>query len=201
MRRSCSMVVLMLSAAVSACSRPDEQDKPPAAPAETASAAVGQSAPAAPANELGAEARKRPDRIDTELTAARRQRIEAAVPDARGFIVASEIEKELKADKDVDKEPLAVKAFDERALGKWVLFVAPMNAADDDGFELPVTFAHASKGDPFGMSRMWFYIRFSEVKGYSNVTAAGGQVTAVVARYNGQKRATPAHDLVGLGLW
>jgi hypothetical protein len=76
-----------------------------------------------------------------------------------------------------------------------------MNAADDDGFELPVTFAHASKGDPFGMSRMWFYVRFNEVKGYSNVTAAAGQVTAVVARYNGQKRASPAHDLVGLGLW
>src|SRR5688572_295000 len=116
MRRSSSVMILTFASVVSACSRSEEQNKTPVAPVEMASEGAEQSASAAaPANELGAEARKRPERIDTELTAERRQRIEAAVPDARGFIVASEIEKELKADKEVDKEPLAVKAFDERA--------------------------------------------------------------------------------------
>lgn len=152
-------------------------------------------------DELETRSGPRPDRIDRELTMERRQRIEHKLPEVRGFLVQSELEERMKNDRRIDRREKALEIFDEMARGRWVLFVGPINNPDGEGFELPVAFLRESRRDKMEVTRLWFNVVLSEIKGYAPVLARAGQETAVVARYQGEMRAGPGYDLVGLGLW
>lgn len=147
------------------------------------------------------EGANRPKTIDPKLTAERRQAIEDEIAEARGFLVAADLETDLKNDKSIHQDKPAVKALDQAASGKWVLFVGPMTELTPNSFELPFTYTRRSKKDPFGMSKMWFQVEFDDIQGYNSVALTEGQQTVVLAKYDGQKHAGPGYDLVALGLW
>lgn len=179
----------------------DEEKKKPAAPSATA--APIPTPPPAPMPAMPPEEKKptRPEKIETALTPERRQKIEAAIPDAKGFIVAADIEDGLKKAK-FDKEAPALAGFDAKARGKWVLFVGPIGNMTPTGFDLPVTYTAQAEGDPFGMSRKWIAVTMSDVKGYDpSKFKGGGQMVVVLAKYDGKKKASSGYELVDLGHW
>jgi len=145
--------------------------------------------------------RPRPTQIDTTLTAARRAKIEAAVPEAEGFLVAQELEAQVEEINKINKKPLVERWLDEQAKDKWVLFTAPYNKISGEGFELPFNYARKSKRDPFGMSQMWVFVEFEDVKGHTTLKLSNGVTGVILAKYLGELRASPGYDLVALGLW
>jgi hypothetical protein len=170
--------------------------KPP--PPPVASAAPVESAPAEDDDPpLG----PRPQKIDRELTAARRAKIEARIPEAEGFLLATDLERELQADRDVDREEAALEKFDARAKGKWVLFVGPMLERDGDGYVMTVTYHPGSKRDKMQVTPSWLRIEIADIRGYSTILTRDGMETAVLAKYLGKGKASPAHDLVGRSIW
>jgi hypothetical protein len=143
----------------------------------------------------------RPKEIELTLSAARRAKIEAAVPEAKGFLVAKELEADVQSINKINKKPRVVRWLDEQATGKWVLFTAPYNNLAGERFELPFTYARKSKRDPFGMSQMWVFVEFEDVKGHHALTLNNGDTAVILAKYAGNLKASPGHDLVALGLW
>jgi hypothetical protein len=170
-------------------------------PAASTTAAPAPTPPPAPAPTPPPEPKKpaRPEKIPTELTPERRQKIEAAIPEAKGFLAATVLESDLKK-KKLDKEPPAVTGFDAKARGKWMLFVGPISNNTATGFDLPVTYTQA-EGDLLGMSRKWFMVSFADVKGYDASKFKGGETVVVLAKYDGKKKASAGHELVDLGQW
>ncbi len=156
-----------------------------------------------PAEGLDTEAasRPRPTKIDHDLTEARRRRIESKLPDVRGFLVEGDLEEQMKHDKKIDRRERALETFDSLAKDRWVLFVGPMLNLDAEGFELAVAFIPESRRDKMAVTRLWFNVTISQLQGYRPVLLREGQETAVLARYRGDRQASPAYDLVGLGLW
>jgi hypothetical protein len=191
---------------LSAC---EEQKKP--APAAAASAAAAPPAPptAAPTSAAAPAAEEKPKGAeplkgtDLALTDARRSKIEQAVPEAKGFVEASDIEKDLqkKKIKSDDEGAAAAKAFDGQARGKWVLFRGNITNMKPDSFELGVTYTPQIAGDAIGMSRKFFLVGFKDVKGYEVSAYKGGQLIVVLAKYLGNKQASPGYDLHALGDW
>lgn len=178
----------------------DDKKAPPAAPSATAAPVVPPPAPPPPAPPPPEE-KKRPEKIETSVTPERRQKVEAAIPEAKGFVVAAEVEDGLKK-KKLDKEAPALAGFEAKAHGKWVLFVGPIGNMTPTSFDLPVTYTAQAEGDPFGMSRKWIAVTFSDVKGYDpSKFKGGGQMVVVLAKYNGKKKASPGYELVDLGDW
>jgi hypothetical protein len=145
--------------------------------------------------------RPRPQQVDHELTEARRARIEAKIPEARGFLVASEIERELWQDQEVDREEVALEKLDARAKDKWVLFVGPMLELDADGYVMTLTYHPGSKRDKMKVTPTWLRVEITDIRGYSSILTREGMETAVLAKYRGKGKATPAHDLIGRSLW
>lgn len=135
-----------------------------------------------------------------EVTAERRGKIEAATPEAKGFLVASELEEKLKANPALKEKEAAVKAFDKLALGKWILFAGPISNPAA-GFDLGVTYTPQIKGDVMGMSRQWFPVSFSEVKGYDSNAFKAGQTVVVLAKYTGKQKASGGEELVAANRW
>jgi hypothetical protein len=143
----------------------------------------------------------RPEKIETEVTPERRAKAEAAVPDAKGFVVQSEIEEKLKGNKKNDKPEVSIPAFDKMAAGKWVLFAGPIANLTATGFDLGVTYTPQMPNDPMGMSRQWFPVTFSDVKGYEESKFKPGQMVVVLAKYAGKQKAGPGQELVEVGGW
>jgi hypothetical protein len=52
-----------------------------------------------------------------------------------------------------------------------------------------------------GMSRQWFPVTFSDVKGYDQSAFKVGQMVVVLAKYTGKQKAGPGHELVAIGAW
>ena len=138
---------------------------------------------------------------DLDLTDARRAKIEQAVPEAKGFIEATSLEKDLQKKKLDDEGKDALKAFDAVAKGKWILFRGNITSLKADGFELAITFKPLAPGDAMGLSRKFFMVGFRDVKGYAEDAHAGGQFVVVLAKYSGNKVAMPGYDLQALGNW
>ncbi len=172
-----------------------EDDKPSAAGSLAAASAAPPSAPAA------AEKPERPSKIDTELTPARRSAVEAKYPSAKGFLLASELEEKLKANKALKDKKAAVAAFDKAASGKWLLLTGPLVNITDDGFDLGVVYTPQLPNDPMGMSRQFFEVTLSKVEGYSKEAFRTGNVVVVLAKYNGAGKAGPGQELVATGDW
>ena len=196
-RTSVSVLALVLS-----CSVGCEKKETPAASTTATAAATPMPTPTpAPEPEPTAEQKpKRPDKVETEVTPERRTKVEAAITEAKGFLVMSDLEEQLKAAKLKAKDP-AVARFDRSAAGKWVLFTGPLVNQTDTGFDLAVTYTAQMPGDPMGMSRQWFPVTFTDVKGYDKTKLKLGQVVVVLAKYNGKQQASSANELVELGHW
>lgn len=143
----------------------------------------------------------RPADIDLELTAERRTAIEEKFGDAKGFVVASEIESELKKNEAVSEEKAAVTAFDRAARGKWVLFTGPMVNLTEEGFDMAITYTPQAPNDPMGMSRQFFTVTLSEVEGYEKDDFKAGDKVVVLTKYAGNKTGKPGHELVEQGMW
>ena len=181
-----------------------EEEKKPGGGAPSAAPAASP-APAAPAAPTAAAKPKPAEPLkvtDLELTDARRSKIEQAIPDAKGFAEAKDFENELQKKKlKDDDEKLALKTFDTSAKGKWLLFRGNITTMKPDSFELAVTFKPMAPGDPMGLSRKFFMISFRDVKGYKDDLYTGGQFVVVLAKYAGDKHASPGYDLHALGDW
>jgi len=183
-----------------------EEEKPPA-PAKPAPSAVAAPAPtpsAAPAPEVekpAAKAGARPSKIDTELTPARRAEVEGKYAAAKGFLVVSDVQAKLKADRSLKDKKAAVAAFDKLARGKWLLFNGPLVNLKDDGFDMALEYTPQLPNDPMGMSRQFFEVSMSEVEGYTKDAFKDGNVGIVLVKYNGATKASPGHELVATGVW
>lgn len=192
-------MIALISLAFCVCGCDKDRKAEPAPPPP--SAAVEQPA-AEPSEESDDPAGgPRPEHIDLTLTAARREKIESEIPEARGFLVASELEGEVEALNKINKEALVKRWLDEQAEGKWVLFTGPYNKVEGEQFQLPFNYAKKSKRDPFGMSKMWVFVRFDNVKGHNTLYVSEGKPAAVLAKYKGSLQAAPGYDLVAMGLW
>lgn len=192
---------VMCLAALLAC---EEQEKPgAAAAAKPAVSALKPAEPAAAPEPTATEPEKpaRPATIATELTDERRTKLEAAYPKTKGFIVAKEVEQQLKDNKGVKEEANAVKAFDAKVKGKWVLFSGTMVNLSDKGFDMAIVYTPQLPNDPMGMSRQFFTVTFSEVEGYDQSKFKAGSTVVVLAQYNGDKQASPGYEVVEAGHW
>jgi hypothetical protein len=176
-------------------------EEEPAPPAAEPIAAVPMPPPAPPSVPAAPAEPTRPVEIDTELTDARRAAIEKDVAEAKGFVVATEIESDLKEDKAVSEEKAALAAFDKAAKGKWVLFTGPMVNLTDDGFDIGITYTPLAPNDRMGMSRQFFTVTLSEVEGYEKGDFEAGDKVVVLAKYTGNKIAKPGYELVEKGVW
>ena len=181
--------------------KPAAASKPPAASVTPAATPAPSAAPAAPVAPTAAKTGERPAKIETELSAARRSAVEAKYAATKGFVLASDLQAKLKADKSLKDKKAAIAAFDKLARGKWVLFTGPLVNVTDDGFDIAVEYTPQLPNDPMGMSRQFFEVTMSEVTGYAKDAFKGGNLGVVLAKYVGGGKATPGYELVAAGVW
>jgi hypothetical protein len=189
-----------------------EDEKPPVANQAPSAAAAPVPAPtptptptptpnaAAPEKTAGGKG-ERPSKIDGEVTPARRAAVEAKYPAAKGFLVVTDVQAKLKADKSLKDKKAAVAAFDKVARGKWLLFTGPLVNLKDDGFDMALEYTPQLPNDPMGMSRQFFEVSMSDVEGYSKDAFKGGNLGVVLVKYTGATKASPGHELVATGVW
>lgn len=174
------------------------QAKPPASASAAAPAPAATSA--APVAEHEASAPARPKHLDPKLTAARRERIDKAYPEAKGFVPVKQIEAKLKKEK-LGSKTAALHAFDKMAKGKWVLFMGFLDNGDAKGFRLGVMYTPRLKGDRMGLSQQFFMVRMTGIKGYDHLTLKNGTEVIVLAKYQGKGKAGPGYELVAEHKW
>lgn len=191
----------MLSAVVIIGNAACEDAKKAPEPAPTKAPAPPPVAPPPEPAHTEAPKSTRPEKIDVALTPERRSKAEAAVPEAKGFVVASDLEEKLKANKKLKEKEGGVAAFDKLAAGKWVLFAGPIANLTESGFDVGITYTPQLKGDMMGMSRQWFPVTLSNVKGYDSSKLKVGNVLVVLAKYGGKQKAGPGTELVEAGAW
>jgi hypothetical protein len=180
---------------VSAC------DDPPAKPATAATATTTSlPEPKASAPEAKPTKAQRPEKLETNLTDARREKIEKAHPEAKGFVVMKDLEDKLKT-KKLKESKDGIKAFDALAKGKWVLFTGPLAEAKTDGFSLGVSYTPLVEGDRVGLSRQFFLVALSDVKGYDANEMKDGTMVVVLAKYTGSAKGGPGFELVADNAW
>jgi hypothetical protein len=194
-----AVIAVVLSATCSMALGCSEEKK--AAAAATAAPTATPAPAPTPVAPPKAEKPKRPEKIDTEVTAARRAKVESANAEAKGFLVASELETKLKANKTLKAKEAGVTVFDKMASGHWVLFAGPLSNPTDSGFDLGITYTPQIQGDVMGMSRQWFPVTFSDVKGYDSSAFKSGQMVVVLAKYIGKQKAENGQELVAAGTW
>jgi hypothetical protein len=190
--RLVSSITLVLTAACDAPQPPAGTRDPSAAPP-----AASASAPAPAARPL-----RRPDNAgELLLDDARRARIEAAHPEAKGFLDLDPLEKELFALElprgAVDK---ALAAFDKKARGKWVLFTSRV-IAPAEAFEVPVHYTARDAKDRLGLTSTWFPVRLDKIQGFDPNRYQPSDLVVVLAKYQGKQQAGPGFDLVFGDMW
>jgi len=203
MRLGSTTRLVVLAAALAAATLPACDDKKEAATAPSAAPAPTPTPAPTPEPPPPKEEAKpsRPEKIETELTAERRTKAEAAVAEAKGFLEASKLEEKLKANKTLKEKNAGVAAFDKMGSGKWLLFVGPIANLTATGFDLGITYTPQIPGDMMGMSRQWFPVTFSDVLGYDQNAFKVGQMVVVLAKYGGKQKAGPGQELVAAGAW
>ena len=192
-----SVLSALAVAAVMAC---EDAKKAPEPPPSATPAPTPVAPPPEPEHKEPPKS-SRPEKIDVELTPDRRTKVETAMPEAKGFLVASAIEEKLKANKKLKEKEAGVAAFDKLTAGKWVLFTGPIANLTESGFDVGITYTPQMKGDVMGMSRQWFPVTFSNVKGYDSSKFEVGNVLVVLAKYAGKQKAGPGEELVEAGVW
>jgi hypothetical protein len=209
MLRACSgIAVCVVSIGMSvlvACSSSKDAAKGGMADIASASLAVRgpspaiSAVPAPPAKPLVTRPK---DSVDLIVSAEKRARVEQLVPEAKGFLTSAELEEklyklELKRGKDAD----AVKALDRLAKGKWVLFTGNIGSITPAGCELPIRYTPKDPGDSLGLTSVWLPIQITAIKGYEAAEYRAGELAAILARYEGDRKATPGYDVVLLKSW
>ena len=188
-----------LAFAVTGCDNSTKTAQAKPAPSAKAAAAV------APPVETTAAPKpakpERPEHLDTKLTDARRDKIDKAHPEAKGFVVMTDLQDKLKKEKGLKAKEDGMRAFDKLAKGKWVLFTGPLTNENDKGFSVGVTYTPRVKGDVMGMSRQFFLVELTDVKGYDKDSMKNGTQVAVLAKYEGKGKASPGYELVAEGNW
>ena len=161
--------------------------------ASSVASATPPSASSAPAN---------PNAETNALTPERRAKIEAAIPDAKDFLDARELGKEVAG------KPDFLRAWQElvakKAAGKWLLFRGTMNDLKKDSFAMAVTMMEVDPNSPIGAPKwIMFHGHASDIKGYDASKYEPGAYGAVLAKYVGGKalELRPGFDVVALGYW
>jgi hypothetical protein len=131
-----------------------------------------------------------------------RARLENRHPEAAGFLTGDQVEEKLFAlELKRGKDDEALKHLDRIAKGKWLLLTGPLTPAQPEGFELPVRYTPRDSADPMGLTSQWINVKVTNLQGYDAAEYRAGEKTAVLARYNGNKEASPGFDLILLGQW
>jgi hypothetical protein len=139
---------------------------------------------------------------DLVLTEARRAKIEQAFPEAKGFIEAAQLERDLyKLGLRRGKDAKALAQLDRLAQGKWVLFTGNPIARKKEGFSLPVRYTPRDPNDRLGLTSTWLTIEFSNISGYDSAAYQPEEPMVVLARYEGKDSAGLGHDLVLSNQW
>ena len=142
------------------------------------------------------------DAADLIVSAEKRARVERLVPEAKGFLTSAALETELyKLELRRGKDGDAVKAFDQLAKGKWVLFTGNVGALGPHSCELPIRYTPKDPNDALGLTSVWIPIELSGIKGYDMAAYTPGQLAVIVARYDGQRKAGAGYDVVLLQSW
>lgn len=197
--RAALSMVCMVSLACEA--EPPKSEAPVVSTAESTAQAAQLAAAAAEAARPKEPVKpERPTSIDTELTDARRTAIEAAHPEAKGFVSMLALEEQLKKSKPKAKEA-ALATFDKQAKGKWVLFSGPMVNLTPAGFDLGVTYTPRAENDPMGMSRQFFTVTLNGIEGYTEAEFKSGTQVVVLAKYDGNAKASKGYELIAAGHW
>jgi hypothetical protein len=191
-----AMGVLALGIGLGGC----EEEKKPETAAPPAVSAL-QAAEPVPSAAEPEERPSRPETIEMDLTDERRAKLTKAYADAQGFTLAKDLEEQLKKNKTLKDEQKAVKAFDAKAKNKWLLFTGTMVNLTKDGFDMAVVYTPQLPNDPMGMSRQFFTVTFSNVQGYDESKFKVGSAGVVLAKYTGDKKASPAYEVVEAGHW
>jgi hypothetical protein len=205
MLRGCSGIAAVV--ALVACNSGKERSKSEVIAAiASASLAIRAAAPM-PAPSVSAAPEKavvpRPkDTVDLILSPEKRARVEALAPEAKGFLAGEEIEQklyglELKRGKDSD----AVKALDQLARGKWVLFTGNIGSITPEGCELPIRYTPKDPNDSLGLTSVWLPIKITKIKGYDAAEYRPGELAAILAHYDGEMKAGQGYDVVQLRSW
>lgn len=192
-----AMGVLVLGIGLVGC---EEEKKPEATPPAVSALQAAEPVPS-PAESAEAERPSRPETIEMDLTDERRSKLTKAHADAQGFTLAKDLEEQLKQNKTLKDEQKAVKAFDAKAKNKWLLFTGTMVNLTKDGFDMAIVYTPQLPNDPMGMSRQFFTVTFSDVKGYDESKFKVGSAGVVLAKYTGEKKASPAYEVVEEGHW
>ena len=194
-----AMAVFVLGVGLLGC----EEEKKPEPTAAAPAVSSLQAAEPAPTAAEPAEPEKaaRPETIDMTLTDDRRAKLTKAYGDAQGFVEAKEVEAQLKKNKALKDEAKAVKAFDAKAKGKWVLFTGTMVNLKKDSFDIAVVYTERIPGDSIGMSQQFFTVTFSNVEGYDDTKFKVGSAGVVLAKYDGSKQASKGYEAVEAGHW
>jgi hypothetical protein len=136
------------------------------------------------------------------VTPERRARIERHHPEAAGMLLGEDIEAQLftlELPRGNDEKALA--QLDRLAAGKWILVTGNIANPGPDGFELPIRYTPRDPTDPVGVTSQWLSVRFSNIEGYDASQYRLGEKAAVLAKYDGKKRATRGFDLILLRKW
>jgi hypothetical protein len=206
MFRGCSGIAAVIVLVASACTTEKERNKAEAMAAIASASLAIRAAPPPPPSASAAPAKAvvpRPkDSVDLILSPEKRVRVEALAPEAKGFLVGEELEHklyglELKRGKDSD----ALKALDQLAKGKWILFTGNIGNITPEGCELPIRYTPKDPNDSLGLTSTWLPIRITKIKGYDPAEYRPGELAAVLARYQGEQKAEPGYDVVLLNGW
>ena len=193
-----ALSVVALGTVCFAC---EEEPKQAAVAEPTPSAAAAPAEPVAPPSATEEPKKTRPASIDSKLTDERRAELEKAYPETKAFVLAQDIEDGLKKNKALKEEKNALKAFDAKVKGKWMLFTGTMVNLTDTGFDMAIVYTPQLPNDPIGMSRQFFTVTFSDVEGYARDKFEVGSAGVVLAKYNGAKQASPGREVVETGHW
>jgi hypothetical protein len=142
------------------------------------------------------------DAADLLVSTEKRARVESFAPEARGFLNSAELEEQLykmqiKRGKDSD----AVKALDQLAAGKWVLFTGNIGSPAADSFELPIRYTPKDPNDKLGLTNVWISVKLTKIRGYDASEYRPGELAVMLAKYEGKEVATGGYDVVLLGHW
>jgi hypothetical protein len=158
--------------------------------------------PARPTPARGDYPRRPRAKAELALTEERRQRIESEVPEARGFLDLRPLEEALyELDIKRGDAERAVRAFDERAAGNWLLLTGNLANPRPDGFDIAIRYRRSDGKKPGELTNTWFFVHVSDITGYDPKQYNAGDLVAVLARYEGKQLAKPGHDLVQLRKW
>jgi hypothetical protein len=197
------MVLVGVAVACACSSRKDEKSSAISVIASS-SLAVRAPAPAVAAAPLPEKpVIQRPkDAADLLVSVEKRARVESFVPEARGFLSAAELEARLyKMQIRRGKDSDAVKALDQLAAGKWVLFTGNIGNPGADSFELPIRYTPKDPNDKLGLTNVWISVKLSKIRGYDPAEYRAGELAVILAKYEGKQAATGGYDVVLLKHW